>query len=104
VFDALYPENHSLPVIACWVSYFGLMFLLLRWWKDIEAHRPQRFSLQALLATCFWAYILLFLLPTAQERQTAFATMGLTSVVVQLASPCRQPSPPREKRLRLRFA
>jgi hypothetical protein len=102
--DALYPENHSLPVLAAWLSYFGIMFLVVRWWKDIEARRAQRFSVQALLATCFWAYILLFLLPTAHERQIGFATMAVTSVAVQLASPVQQPGPTRGKRLRLRYA
>ncbi len=104
VFNILYPENHSLPVLACWLGYFGAMLAVLRWWKNMEAGRRQRFSAPALLATCFWAYVLLFLLPTSHERQIGFTTMVLTSAVVQLASPCRQPSPPREKRLRLKYA
>jgi eukaryotic-like serine/threonine-protein kinase len=104
VFNVLYPENHSLPVFACWLGYFGAMLLVLRWWKGMEADRRQRFSVPALLATCFWAYILLFLLPTAHERQIGFTTMTLTSIIVQLASPCKRPSPPREKRLRLKYA
>jgi hypothetical protein len=103
-FGALYPENHSLPVLACYLSYFGLMFLVLRWWKDVEEQRPQRFSFQALLATLFWAYGLLFLLPTTRERHIAFATMAMTSVIVQVVSPWRQSAPQRVKRLRLRYA
>ncbi len=103
-YDALYPENHSLPTLAAWLSYFGLMFLVVRWWKDVEEQRQQRFSMHSLLATCFWAYILLFLLPTAHERQIGFATMAVTSVIVQLASPCKQSAPPRGKRLRLKYA
>jgi hypothetical protein len=104
LYSALYPDNHSLPVLACWVSYFGLMFLVVRWWKDVEAQRPHRFSMHAFLATCFWAYILLFLLPTARERQIGFATMVLTSAIVQLASPRKEPITPPGKRLRLRYA
>jgi eukaryotic-like serine/threonine-protein kinase len=103
-FEALYPPNHTLPVLACYLSYFGLMFLVLRWWKDVEEQRPQRFSLQALLATLLWAYGLLFLLPTTRERHIAFATMAMTSVIVQVVSPWRQSAPQRVKRLRLRYA
>jgi hypothetical protein len=103
-FGALYPENHSLPVLACYLSYFGLMFLVLRWWRDVEEQRPQRFSFQALLATLFWAYGLLFLLPTTRERHIAFATMAMTSVIVQVVSPWKQSAPQRVKRLRLRYA
>jgi len=103
-FGALYPENHTLPVLACYLAYFGLMFLVLRWWKGVEEQRPQRFSMQAFLATLFWAYGLLFLLPTARERHIAFATMAMTSVIVQVVSPWREPGPQRQKRLRLRYA
>jgi hypothetical protein len=103
-YSVLYPDNHTLPVIAGWVSYFGLMFLVLRWWKDVEEQRAHRFSLHAFLATAFWAFILLFLLPTAHERQIGFSTMVLTSAIVQAVSPCTQPAPPRGKRLRLRYA
>jgi hypothetical protein len=103
-FGALYAENHRIPVLACYMSYFGLMFLVLRWWKDVEERRPQRFSMQALLATLFWAYGLLFLLPTARERHIAFATMAMTSIIVQVVSPWKEAAPERTKRLRLRYA
>ena len=103
-YSALYPDNRSLPVFACYLSYFGLMFLVLRWWKNVEEQRPQRFSFHAFLATCFWAYILLFLLPSAEERRLGFATMALTSVIVQVVSPRREPSTRPGKRLRLRYA
>jgi hypothetical protein len=103
-FGALYPENHSLPVLACYLSYFGLMFLVQRWWRDVEEQRPQRFSVPALLATLFWAYALLFLLPTARERHIGFATMAMASVIIQVVSPWRAPAPERTKKLRLRYA
>ncbi|MCS7046536.1 MAG: hypothetical protein NZO58_09290, partial [Gemmataceae bacterium] len=104
-YDAFYPPNTWLPNAACWLSYFGLMFLVLRWWKDVEETRPARFSVMALAATCFWAFLLLFLLPTSRERQIGFTTMALTSVIVQLCSPRRRPlPPPRSKPVRLRLA
>lgn len=104
VFGLLYPDNHSLPVLACYLSYFGLMFLALRWWRLGEPHRPQRFSLRPVLATAFWAYILLFLLPAAPQRMEAFTALVLTSAIVQLVSPWHPRVPERQKRWRLRLA
>ena len=38
-FTGLYPENRSMPMLACYLGYFGLMFLVLRWWKTAEPTR-----------------------------------------------------------------
>jgi len=80
------------------------MFAILRWWHMTEPLRSAKFSWPALLATGFWAYVLLFLLPTADERLIGFATMVLTAAAVQLASPRREPDPTPSKRVRLRWA
>jgi hypothetical protein len=103
-FGLLYPDNRSLPVLACYMSYFGMMFLALRWWKIGEETRRRRFNLQAVLATAFWAYILLFMLPATQERREGFLSMVMTSVIVQIVSPWQPRSPERSKKLRLRCA
>ena len=52
----------------------------------------------------FWAYGLLFLLPTARERHIAFATMAMTSIIIQVVSPWKEAAPERAKKLRLRYA
>src|SRR5262249_13479937 len=41
----LYGENLSMPVLACYISYFGLMFLVLRWWRLTDTNRSKRFAL-----------------------------------------------------------
>ncbi len=102
--SALFPNNQSLSVLTGHVAYFGLMFAALRWWHITEYRRPAQFSWPALLATGTVAYLLLFLLPTAEERLVGFATMVLTSAAVQLASPRRDPDPAPSKRARLRWA
>ena len=104
VFGLLYGDNRSLPVLACYLSYFGLMFLALRWWKIGEENRPQRFNLQSVLATAFWAYILLFLLPASDQRQEGFLSLVLISTIVQLVSPWEPRSHQRSKKLRLHYA
>lgn len=103
-FDALYPDNQTMPIVGCYLTYFGLMFFALRWWKLTELNRNQRFHFQGVLTTAFWAYVLLFLLPSAPERQVGFAALVLTSAVVQIASPWEQVVAVRSKKLRLRLA
>ena len=76
-----------MPVLACYLSYYGLMFLVLRWWKLSDPTRPKRFSVKAVLACGFWAFILLFLLPTASHRREGLISLVLVASIVQLVSP-----------------
>ncbi|MBX9679102.1 MAG: serine/threonine protein kinase [Gemmataceae bacterium] len=101
-FSALYSDSPKLPVAAAYAAYFGLIFLLLRWWKNVEPTREERFSFPALGAVLFWAYVLLFLLPGTEERRTAFVALAATAVATQCASPRREPDPEPSKRLRLK--
>jgi serine/threonine protein kinase len=104
-FGRLYAtENTTMSMMACYLSYFGLMFLLLRWWKQTETSRSKRFSLKPVLAAAFWGYVLLFLLPSAHHREIGFVSVVLTSVVCQLASPWRECVVVRKKKLRLQMA
>ena len=103
-YGSLFADNQSLSVGVGHVGYYGLMFLILRWWRATELKRAQRFALPALLASGFWAFALLFLLPTAEERQLGFVGMVIASVAVQLASPRRDPDPAPSHRLRWRYA
>lgn len=103
-FDALYPANRSLPVVVCYLGYFALMFAALRWWRLALPGRPQRFDGAAVLGVAFWAYVLLFLLPTTLPRQEGFLAMVLAAVIVQLVSPWHAPAPTKERRMRLKYA
>jgi hypothetical protein len=93
--------NLKIPVAACYLSYFGLAFFVLRWWKMADRRRGQRFSLFPVLAAGFWAYLLLILWPWVMHR--GVVALVMTSAIVQLVSPWDQPPPPRAKRLRLRY-
>lgn len=103
-FGAIYPDNRTFPVLGSHAAYFGLMFLLLRWWKDLDREREERFSFPSLGAVLFWAYVLLFLLSGTDERRTAFLSMGAMAAAVQIASPRNEPEPERSKRMRLHGA
>jgi len=97
-------ENTSMPMLACFVSYFGLMFLVLRWWKGTQTYRSRRFSLIGVAAVGLWAYLLLFLLPSLHHRELAFVSLVLTAVVCQVASPWKERVPAKKKKLRLAMA
>jgi hypothetical protein len=101
IFDVM-PYNHDLPVAACYLSYFGLAFFILRWWRMADPRRSQRFSLFPVLAAGFWAYVLLMFWPWVMHR--GVVALVMTSAIVQLVSPWVQPPPARAKRLRLRYA
>jgi hypothetical protein len=103
-FGALYPKPSSLPVLFGYVAYFGLMFSIVRWWHMTAPTRPTRLAWPGALAVGFLAYVLLFLLPTGDERLVGFATATLASIAVQLGSPRRDPDPAPSKRLRLKWA
>jgi hypothetical protein len=101
--DGLFRTGTDLPVAACYLSYFGLAFFVLRWWKLADRRRPQRFSLFSVLAAGFWGYILLVLWPPPSPP-VGFVTLVMASVIIQLVSPWEAPPPRRSRRLRLRYA
>jgi hypothetical protein len=102
-FRGLYPDSQVLP-LAGYLSYFGLIFFIMRWWKLAERRRPERFSLFGVLVTAFWAYMLYFFLPGPVEWQSAFLALVPASVIVQLVSPWERPVPATGRRMRLRYA
>jgi hypothetical protein len=100
-FMGLYRPNRSMPLLACYLGYFGLMFLVLRWWKNGEPTRGKRFSLKPVIATVFWGYILLFMLPGASHRHTALISLALASAVLQTVSPWKERVALAKKKCRL---
>jgi hypothetical protein len=94
----LYSENTSMPILACYLSYFGLMFLVLRWWKSTELNRSKRFSIRPVLAVAFWGYLLLFLLPSLHHREIGFVSLLMASVVCQVTCPWKEKLPVRSKK------
>jgi hypothetical protein len=98
--------SEGLSMAAGYVSYFGLAFCALRWWKMAERRRSNRFSFFPVLAAAFWGLVLLFLWP-AQEPTRYYVGAGalvMSAAIVQLVSPWEQPPPPPGKRMRLRCA
>lgn len=87
------------------VTYFGVLFLVLRWWKLTELRRPERFSMKGVVATAFWAGLLIFLLlMQVPNKSLFFAPPVMASAIVQLVSPWEKRPAARGKRVRLPWA
>jgi hypothetical protein len=95
----------ELPLAAGFVSYFGLAFVALRWWKLAERTRSCRFSFGSMLATAFWAFILLPLWPSHDAPVTwAALPLLLTAGIVQMTSPWDAPTGPAPRRMNPRYS
>jgi hypothetical protein len=98
--SALFPGG-GFADLAAYLSYFGLSFFALRWWKMADPRRSQRFSFAPILAAGFWSLILLLVWP---QPMRGAVVLIMASAIIQLVSPWEAPPPPSPKRLRLRTA
>jgi len=87
--------------VAAYLSYFGLAFFALRWWRMADPRRSQRFSFGPILAAGFWGLILLLIWPQAMRGAGALLA---APIIIQLVSPWEAPPSPASKRMRLRHA
>jgi eukaryotic-like serine/threonine-protein kinase len=102
-------ENFPLLPLFGYMSYFGLAFLLLRWWKLVERTRGRRFSFFPVLVAGCLSMMLYPLWPEMAGRENSFMTQGplvltLVAAIVQIVSPWEEPAPRPARRLRLRYA
>ncbi|MFN4259193.1 MAG: serine/threonine protein kinase [Gemmataceae bacterium] len=93
----------NIPDATRYVIYLGLTLFAVRWWKVVQKHRLQRFSLFPVLTVTFWALMFLLIWPWLESPYGPLALVT-ASVIIQWASPWEQPPPPSRKRLRLRYA
>ncbi len=95
-------QRSNVAQLAGYLSYFGLAFFAVRWWKLADRHRQHRFSIAPLFAVGFWALVLLILWPA--KPMLGVLPLLLTAGIVQLVSPWEPPPQPAAKRMRLRYA
>jgi hypothetical protein len=96
----LFPSG-GVADVAAYLSYFGLVFFIPRWWRMADPRRGQRFSFAPILAAGFWSLILLLVWPQPMRGAVALV---MASAILQLVSPWEAPPPAPAKRLRLRYA
>jgi hypothetical protein len=97
---SLFPGG-GLADVAAYLSYFGLAFFALRWWRMADPRRSQRFSFGPILAAGFWGLILLLIWPQAVRGAGALLA---APIIIQLVSPWEASPPASSKRMRLRHA
>ncbi len=80
----MYSSDGS-PLLSAFLVYFGLLFLMVRWWRQADPLRSSRLSLGATVSTIFVAWLINIFWPFPQPwGLMAAATISLA---VQLASP-----------------
>jgi serine/threonine protein kinase len=80
------------PLLAQYAAYFGIMFLILRWWLQADPHRPARLSLVSTAWIIMVAWAVHLAVPFPQPLGVMiFANIA---VAVQLASVWINPRAP----------
>lgn len=80
------------PTLRLYVAYFGLLFLIVRWWRQADPLRTSRLSIWFALVCVFWAGML-SLVPPFKDFPPSWGMIlaANTSIAVQLGSPWLDP-------------
>ena len=80
------------PTLRLYVAYFGLLFLIVRWWRQADPLRTSRLSIWYAVVCVFWAGML-SLIPPFKDFPPSWGMVlaANTSIAVQLASPWLDP-------------
>lgn len=76
--------NGGLPTMAGFMMFFGLLFLIRRWWWQADSFRKARFRISSSLVTLFLGVVLSAVLPFSEQLGAVWALA--ISAVVQLSS------------------
>ena len=87
---------------ASYISYFGLAFFALRWWRMADRRRLSGSASPRCWRAAFWGLVLL--LVGGFQMWYGAGVLMIASAVVQLVSPWDPPPPPPARRMRLRYA
>ncbi len=81
------------PTLSLYITYFGALFPVLRWWKLADIRRSHRFRIWSVAGCALWAYILSELV----EFPPSWGPIAAATIAsaVQLASPWFDPKTPR---------
>jgi threonine/homoserine/homoserine lactone efflux protein len=76
-------ENNGTPNLLGYLGYFAGLFVVLRWWRQVDPLRNARLSIFATFLYVLWAIVLFAFLPFPQ----GFLVAAAMSIAVQLAAP-----------------
>ena len=74
----------ALPSMAGFMMFFGLLFLIRRWWWQADSFRKARFRISSSLVTLFLGVVLSAILPFSEQLGAIWALA--ISAVVQLSA------------------
>ena len=81
--------NSGAPKLASFLTYFGLIFLSIGWWKQTDPLRTSRLRLGPILVVIFAAWAWWFLLGFPQPW--GFLLVAAVAITVQLSAPWLSP-------------
>jgi eukaryotic-like serine/threonine-protein kinase len=100
----VFQDSEDIFMAARLLTYFGLAFFAIRWWRMADRHRAQRFSFGPILSAGICAAVLLLIWPMEQLPPYGAVALVLTAAIVQLVSPWEPRPVPVAKRMRLRYS
>jgi serine/threonine protein kinase len=105
LFGLIHLPQDTFATALRYLLYFGGVFTAGRWWKMAARDRKERFGLFPVVASGFWASVLLFLWPWQSGSATAgIMPIVLCAIAVQAVSPWTPPPPSPPKKLKYRAA
>jgi hypothetical protein len=104
-FGSFFRNRSQLPVVACYLAYFGLAFFAMRWWQLADRRRPQRFSLYSVMVAGILGLVLMSLCPMSlcpgPEQALGIVALVTAASIVQIVSPWEKAVTHRPRKLRL---
>lgn len=80
-------DSAGQPELFAYLTYFGLLFLLVRWWQQAELFRVNRFSVGSVAWVAFMAWVVNWITPFPAPWSW-YSAVAL-AVTVQLSAPWR---------------
>lgn len=77
-------DGNGFPTLSCYIAFFGLLFLIRRWWWQADSFRKSRFRISTALVTLILGIILTQILPFPEHLGATWALA--ISAIVQLSS------------------
>ncbi|MFN9718574.1 MAG: serine/threonine-protein kinase [Planctomycetota bacterium] len=77
-------DSNGFPTLSCYIAFFGLLFLIRRWWWQADSFRKARFRISTALVTLILGIILTHVLPFPEHLGATWALA--ISAIVHLSS------------------
>jgi eukaryotic-like serine/threonine-protein kinase len=85
----LFQSMDWMPKLLADASYFGLVFLIPRWWLLADSRRPLRFNPWMVIVPSFWAWLitLIWSHPYESPHYWGVVVTAMTAALLQLSMP-----------------